>query len=782
MTMALSGELARVRTAAHALAESQRLDASTAHVLAALAEIPGAASDLLLVRRLDRDTLVRGARVSVDEAGPSAIERTFTKAREFSTRCGHRSPDSIHVLFALCQDPKSAASRTLTQCGTDVTKLRTAVMQIAMGLTSPVRVLGKQAKRGERNQGEPVNYPPPRAPKATPAPSAPATPVPPRTVVVERAAPSKAKRSKGTFDPKRAPLLAKIGHDLAAQHPIDQAPVVGRIKEVARVLDAIGKKHGRAACLVGPVGVGRKSIVRAVAAALREPPFEATVMAVGASALLSGTLARGSLAERLHQVFDEVKRSQGRIVLFLEDLGNLLGTDGGNELSELRAAIERGEAQVIAIATPEEYRRWSQREPALTRSMVPIDVTELPHAHVLEAVGHAKESLEQHHGVRLDDAVITDAIAMTGRYVRDAVHPDKAVRFLDLAAARARRQAHHGLDRATLASVVSEATGVPSERLLETDDARMRRLDELLQESIVGHAQVVSRISRILRRNAAGLRSTRPLGTFLLLGPTGVGKTETAKGIARALFDSDAAMTRLDLSEFAESHSIARLIGSPPGYVGHEDGGLLTEAVKKRPYQVLLLDEVEKAHRDVLLAFLQVFDEGRLTDSRGVTVDFCNTVIVMTSNLGSNVPRETRSRIGFHKSLDDNRKVYEAAVVAAARERLAPELYNRIDEVLALSPLSSAETSQIADKMLRALRDQLAASKSIRLEWSKDVVAHLLDKGGYEPSLGARPLRRAIARLVEAPLADAILAGRARRDRTLRIDLVDGELVVAEAG
>jgi ATP-dependent Clp protease ATP-binding subunit ClpC len=285
----------------------------------------------------------------------------------------------------------------------------------------------------------------------------------------------------------------------------------------------------------------------------------------------------------------------------------------------------------------------------------------------------------------------------------------------------------------------------------------------------------------VLRRNASGFRSRRPIGSFLLLGPTGVGKTETAKAIAECLFHSPHAMTRLDLSEYAEPHAIARLVGAPPGYVGHEAGGQLTEAVRKKPYQVVLLDEIEKAHRDVLESFLQVFDEGRLTDGRGRTIDFSNTVLVLTSNLGSDVEQpRARGRIGFgaRRSHDADVVEYTDAVVAAARAALPPELYNRIDEVLAYAPLGRDDVAEVARRMLALLAQDLERMQGVRLDASERAIDALLDAGGFDPELGARPMRRAIARLVEAPIAEMILRGELARGDVATVDVEDGDVVV----
>jgi ATP-dependent Clp protease ATP-binding subunit ClpC len=308
---------------------------------------------------------------------------------------------------------------------------------------------------------------------------------------------------------------------------------------------------------------------------------------------------------------------------------------------------------------------------------------------------------------------------------------------------------------------VAELADMPVERLLESDGDRMLRLEEILAERVVGHTAGIRRIARILRRNAAGLGSRRPIGTFLLLGPTGVGKTETAKAIAEVLFHCESAMTRLDLSEFSEAHAVARLLGAPPGYIGHESGGQLTEAVRRRPYQVILLDEIEKAHPDVLTSFLAVFDEGRMTDGRGRTVDFTNTVILMTSNLGAHESGAApRRRVGFGGGDGgENLADLDERVTAAARSALSPGLYNRIDEVLVFHPLGKDEVREIARRLLGGTAQALLDQRRVQLEYGPELIELLLEQGGYDPSLGARPMKRTIARLVEAPLAERLLRG-----------------------
>jgi ATP-dependent Clp protease ATP-binding subunit ClpC len=320
------------------------------------------------------------------------------------------------------------------------------------------------------------------------------------------------------------------------------------------------------------------------------------------------------------------------------------------------------------------------------------------------------------------------------------------------------------------------------ERLLETDRDRLLTLEKILAERVVGHGAALARIARVIRRNAAGLRGRRPIGSFLLLGPTGVGKTETAKALAEALFHSPDAMTRLDFSEYSEAHAVARLIGSPPGYIGHEAGGQLTEAVRRRPYQVILLDEIEKAHRDVLEAFLQVFDEGRLTDGRGRRVDFTNSVIVMTSNLGAAEATAHRAErgVGFVRAAPTGTAGLERLaeiMIGAARAHLPPELYNRIDEVLCFSPLARAEVAEIAARLLAGLAATLEA-RGIRLEVEPAVLDALLAAGGFDVTLGARPMKRTIARLIENPLAELILRGDLDDGGVALVGLEGGEVVV----
>jgi ATP-dependent Clp protease ATP-binding subunit ClpC len=583
------------------------------------------------------------------------------------------------------------------------------------------------------------------------------------------------------------PLLCQIGKNLtlAAQRG-ELDPVIGRDEEIERVLDVLAKREARNPCLIGVPGVGKTSVVRGLALhiAKREGTSELderVIVEIEPAALLSGTGLRGALAERIAQLKTELKATGSRVVVFFDEIHTLFADASDEGASELRAALAHGELVCIGACTREEFRRFVETDPALLRRFSVIEIEEPSREDAFLALEAMLPAFERHHHATYSKEAIACAVQWSIRYVTGRALPDKAVGILDLAGARVRRRGEREILPEDVADVVSDLASVPTERLLETDGGRMLKLESLLAERVVGHAPELARISSVLRRNASGIRGKRPIGTFLLLGPTGVGKTETAKAIAECLFHSEAAMTRLDMSEYAEPHAIARLVGAPPGYVGHESGGQLTEAARRRPYQVILLDEIEKAHRDVLEAFLQVFDEGRLTDGRGRTVDFTNAVLVLTSNLGADklAPSSRTRGIGFSSSrearaADDVKQT----LLRAAREGLPPELYNRIDEVLAFGPLLRAEVAEVARRMLSGLGADLEAARGVRLQVSPAVIDLLLEKGGYDPDLGARPMRRAITRLVEGPLSEMLLRREARPGDVVLLECEAGAIVV----
>ena len=818
-------ELATLRRTAEDLAKQRGQKPTTTHLLAALASGRDDAAQLLLDRRLDAEVLLKAARVTVDDAS-DAIARAIQRARELAGRAG-RGPGrtdarSVHVLFSLCQETGTAAHRALVQCGTDVTRLRTSAMQLAMGLAPPRRTTPSAAVQARTSGIMPI------APPVRPKPSA-TVAIPPERIGTgpkvgspavkgkrkelakelpkEHAKPvikelpkepvklTKARLERFSLDAKQFPLLCALGQNLtqlAVRGELD--PVVGRDAEIERALDVLAKRHANNACLIGAPGVGKTSVVRGLAVRIANGDdvacFEDKVLvSIEPAAMLAGTGVRGSLAERIGQLKAEIGRAKGRVVLFFDEMHVLFGQDAGDEASsELRLALARGEIVCIGATTEMDYRRVIDADPGLSRCFTPIEVCELSPEEALLAIEGVAPLFEKHHGCAYDENALAKAITWSVRYLPSKALPDKAVQILDLAGARARRRGGRHVECEHVAEVVSELAGVPEERLLESDAERLLRLEELLGNRIVGHANALERISHVLRRNASGFRSRRPIGTFLLLGPTGVGKTETAKAIAECLFHSADAMTRLDLSEYAESHAISRLVGAPPGYVGYDAGGQLTESVRRRPYQVILLDEIEKAHRDVLESFLGVFDEGRLTDGRGRTVDFTNTVILLTSNIGADLSPTTttaRGRIGFgsagRSSVREREQAiatYQAAVADAARRALPPELFNRLDEVLAFAPLTREDVAEVARRILKGLAVELERARGVKLDARDSAVEALLDAGGFDPEMGARPMRRAIGRHIEAPIAEMILKGQLTRGDVATVDVENGLIVV----
>jgi ATP-dependent Clp protease ATP-binding subunit ClpC len=580
-------------------------------------------------------------------------------------------------------------------------------------------------------------------------------------------------------------VLSSIGKNLTLAASVGALdPVIGRDVEIDQALDVLAKRHANNPMLLGPAGVGKTSVVQGIAqriAARNEVSSldDRIIVEIPLSELVAGTNVRGSLAERALAIRNEVREAMGRVVLFFDEIHTLFAGDMADEVQgEFKVALARGELPCIGATTHEEHKRAIDSDAALARRFSVVEVEEPDQDVAKQILAGCTPALAKHHGVAYADAALGSAIAWSVRYLPGRVLPDKALSILDLAGARARRRSTRQVTTNGIAEVVAELADMPVERLLETDGERMLALESLLAQRVVGHGPALARIANILRRNAAGFHGKRPIGTFLLLGPTGVGKTESAKAIAEALFHSDAAMTRLDMAEYAEPHAVARLIGAPPGYVGHDAGGQLTEAVRRRPYQVILLDEIEKAHRDVLEAFLGVFDEGRLTDGRGKTVDFTNTVLLLTSNLGVDSIRSRGSRpIGFGSTTSRVAQI-EEALVAAARSALPPELYNRIDEVIAFAPLERAEVAEIARRLLASLAATLKKSRDVSLDVDDEAIEALLDAGGYDAELGARPMKRTLARLVEAPIADMILRGDLAAGDVARLTVEGGEIVV----
>ncbi len=830
-------QLIALKKLAEELAGTRKERVTSAHLLAAIASRDSAARDLLRDRQLTAEQLLRAARASTDDI-PDPIKRAHARARDVASRMGAREAGAEHLLVALLSEPRGAAYRALEQCGNDVSRLRVAAMNVGLGLLGRRRIVTRQDRRESqpaqraslsRVPGQTIPLVPKPAPRP-PAPSTPARPVrqsmqsdrtrdskppqptdaandtpapisdvvPKQTGASTIATPAKPKvkaakqRTKAKtasikrfqLNPKKFPALTGLGKNLTLQAALGELdPVVGRCTEVDQALDVLAKRQGNNPVLIGQAGVGKTSVVRALAQSIADGRGvhsldDRIVIEIPVTELLAGTGVRGALAERLGAIKKEVAASEGRVVIFFDEIHQLFVGDGCEEIvGELKLALARGEMPCIGATTVEEYTRIIEGDAALARRFTAVEVEEPSREEAFLVLEALSDTFAEHHGVGYDEDALALTIAWSVKYLPGRALPDKAVSIIDLAGARVRRRSGGSVTREAVAEVVSELADIPIERLLETDRERMLKLEELLAGRVIGHEGQLRKVAKILRRNAAGLNGRRPIGTFMLLGPTGVGKTETAKAIADILFFNETAMTRIDLSEYSEAHSVARLIGAPPGYVGHEGGGQLTEAVRKRPYQVVLLDEIEKAHPEVLETFLGVFDEGRLTDSKGRTVDFTNCVLMLTSNIGAReASGPVKRRVGFgNGGGDDDGDVRERKVIEAAKATLSPELYNRIDEVLVFRALERSDVSRIARRLLGGL-ERLLASRGVALQIDDAAIDVLLDSGGFEPTLGARPMKRAIARLVEAPLADKLLAGELKRGDVALIGAAGGKL------
>lgn len=598
------------------------------------------------------------------------------------------------------------------------------------------------------------------------------------------------------LDPKDYPILSKFGRNLteeAALQRLDAA--IGREDEITALIDILGKRRSNNPMLLGDPGVGKTAIVEGLAhefvnlAKRGSRAGERAIVELELGRILSGTHLRGALSERLIAIKDEVWKANGKVIVFLDEIHSWLnagnGGDGSDAAGELKTALARGHFPCIGATTNDEYTQFIEADPAFQRRFQPVHVDE-PSVETAIAIAQGiRETYERHHGVTYADAAIESAVRLSQRYIHDRQLPDKAINVLDLAGSRASREARAYVRRTDIAHIVAEMASLPAERLTLSDRSRFLEIEQQLSRSIIGHEHVVRAVAEVLRRNYAGFRSSRPIGSLLFLGPTGVGKTEMVKALADFLFHDRDAIVRLDMSEFMEAHAVSRLIGAPPGYVGHEQGGQLTEAVRKRPYQVILMDELEKAHPDVLNVLLQVMDEGRLTDGKGRLVDFSNTLIIMTSNLGSHVfdsfvAEFSRNRIGFGGLIEQPTSANKQAelteqVEQVAQKHFTPELWNRIDERLVFLPLREDEVAQIAVLQLEDSAQRLEQEAGISLDFTDEVIAHLIRHGGYDRKLGARPMRHTIQRCIEGTIAKMILSNQISRGDCVDIDVSTGD-------
>ncbi len=637
--------------------------------------------------------------------------------------------------------------------------------------------------------------------------------------------------SRRSFQSNAVKQLEGFGVDLtelAARGLLD--PVIGREEEIERIMQILVRRKKNNPVLIGEPGVGKTAIVeglaqRIVAGEVPEPLRNKVIFSLDVAALVAGTKYRGEFEKRMKKLLQVVTKDKS-IILFIDELHTIVGAgsaEGAVDAANiLKPALARGEIRCIGATTPDEYRKYIEKDAALERRFQKIYVREPSENETLQILYGLRNRYENHHKVRYLDEALKAAVTLSKRYITDHFLPDKAIDLIDEAGARARlkvftvppeikllkmqlddirkekeeavrlqdyeraaklKEEERKLEREyrkkyndwkkevdgkvvtvteeDIAEIVSSWTGIPLKKLEETESEKLLKLEEALHRRIVGQDDAIKAVSRAIRRARSGLKDPRrPIGTFLFLGPTGVGKTELAKALAEHLFGDENALIRFDMSEYMERFAMSRPIGAPPGYVGYEEGGSLTEKVRRRPFSVILFDEIEKAHPDIFNLLLQIMDEGRLTDSQGREVDFRNTIIIMTSNLGGEFINRSKRSLGFAAE-DGERAQYEEIkklVMSEVKRTFRPEFLNRLDEIVVFHPLSREHVFQIIDIILRDLRKRLA-ERNMELRLTKEAKELLLEKG-YDPIYGARPMKRAIQRYIEDPLSEELIKGR----------------------
>ena len=634
--------------------------------------------------------------------------------------------------------------------------------------------------------------------------------------------------------------LEKYSRDLTQQAREGKLdPVIGRDNEILRVMQILSRRTKNNPVLIGEAGVGKTAIVEGLAQKIAsndvpEILMGKRVVSLDLGAMIAGSRFRGEFEERLKASIEEVQRSSGEIILFIDELHTVVGAgaaQGAMDASNmLKPALARGELQCVGATTLDEYQKHIEKDSALERRFAPVFVDEPSPEDTLKMLMGLRDRYEAHHKVHFSDEALSAAVKLSARYVSDRRLPDKAIDLMDEAAAKLRValysmppelkktkseldrlraeeelagverdyeraarmkaerlrleeqftqardkwESDHKLDEVVdvddIAQVLAQWTGIPVSQMMEAESERLLKMEDRLHERIIGQDEAIHAVADAIRRARSGLKDPRrPIGSFIFIGPSGVGKTELAKALAEFMFDDEDALVRMDMSEYREQHTVSRLFGAPPGYVGYEEGGQLTEAVRRRPYRVILFDEIEKAHPEVWNALLQILDDGRLTDGQGRVVDFRNTVLIMTSNLGTEFVRQGGT-LGFLQKTDtaEDRQAHEK-IEKALKSTFRPEFLNRIDEIIMFSPLSAEQMVSIVDLQMNEVRTRLE-EHGLEVELTEEARAWLA-KEGYDPSFGARPLKRALQKHVESPLSVALLSGDYAEGDTVLVDL-----------
>ena len=732
------------------------------------------------------------------------LELSWDEARQL----GHNYIGTEHLLLGLIREGEGVAARVLENLGVDLNKIRTNVVKM-LGDSKPTAGAGASTSSSSS---------------------------------------SSYSSSSSSASKVKTPSLDEYGTDLTlAASELRLDPVVGREKEIERVIQILARRTKNNPVLLGEPGVGKTAVAEGLAIRIvnNEVPDildGKKIVQLDMGLLIAGTKYRGEFEERLKKIMDEIRQA-GNVILVIDEMHTLIGAgaaEGAIDAANiLKPALSRGELQVIGATTSDEYRKYVEKDSALERRFQPVIIEEPTIDETIEIIKGLKSKYEEHHNLIISDDAIIAATKLSSKYINDRFLPDKAIDVIDEASSKVRLKfctlspegkelekelkdiirdkeeaiRNQEFERASalrddeanmkdkirevseewrkqndankptvteedVAEVIATMTGVPVTKLTEGESERLMRLEDTLHARVIGQADAVTAISKAIRRARVGLKSpNRPIGSFIFSGPTGVGKTELAKALAEAVFGSEDNMIRVDMSEFMEKHSTAKLIGSPPGYVGYDDGGHMSELVRKKPYSVILFDEIEKAHPDVFNILLQILDDGRLTDAKGKHINFKNTIIIMTSNVGASMITN-QSKLGFSAADDYKKDKYEKlkdTVNEELKKAFRPEFLNRIDDIIVFSHLSKEEIREIVDLMMKDLFKRLS-ERELSIEVT-DEVKDYLAKDGYNEAYGARPLRRLIQRKIEDQLAEEILSNAYQPGDVivLKLDTSEGE-------